>query len=85
MKLMSEMHLRQPKFTYSACGPFAENKETIQKLIEIGDSIYIYQNGPKLSYFQHDMAYGDFKNIPRKTTSDKALHNKVYDMAKNQN
>ena len=51
----------------------------------MGDSIYIYQNGPEKSYFQHDMAYGDFKNIPRKTTFDKVLHNKVYDMAKNRN
>ena len=38
------MHLRQPRFTYSACGPFTENKERIQKLEETGDSRYIYQN-----------------------------------------
>ena len=24
---MSEMHLRQPEFTYSACGPFTKNKK----------------------------------------------------------
>ena len=28
---MPEMHLRQPGFTYSACGPFTKNKERIQK------------------------------------------------------
>ena len=28
---MPEMHLRQPQFTYSACGPFTKNKEKIQK------------------------------------------------------
>ena len=28
---MYEMHLRQPKFIYSACGPFTKNKEIIQK------------------------------------------------------
>ena len=28
---MPEMHLRQPGFTYSACGTFTKNKETIQK------------------------------------------------------
>ena len=28
---MYEMHLRQPKFIYSACGPFTKNKERIQK------------------------------------------------------
>ena len=42
MKLMSEMHLRQPKFTYSACGPFAENKETIRKLIDRWEIQYIF-------------------------------------------
>ena len=28
---MPEMHLKQPGFTYSACGPFTKNKERIQK------------------------------------------------------
>ena len=31
-KFMHEMHLRQPQFMYSACGPFTKNKERIQKL-----------------------------------------------------
>ena len=31
-KLMSEMHLRQPGFTYSACGPFTKNKERIKNI-----------------------------------------------------
>ena len=38
-KFMSEMHLRQPGFTYSNCGPFTKNKEIIQKFKETG---YIY-------------------------------------------
>ena len=32
------MHLKQPKFTYSACEPFTKNKKRIQKFIEAGDS-----------------------------------------------
>ena len=28
-KLMPEMHLRQPGFTYSVCGPFTKNKQRI--------------------------------------------------------
>ena len=36
---MLEMHLRQPGFTYSACGPFTRNKQRIQKFIKIGDQI----------------------------------------------
>ena len=43
-KLMLEMHLRQPGFTYSACGPFTKNKQTIEKFKETGDSRHIYQN-----------------------------------------
>ena len=39
---MPEMYLRQPGFTYSACGPFTKNKERIKKIKEIGDSRYIY-------------------------------------------
>ena len=30
-KFMSEMHLKEPRFTYSARGPFTKNKERIQK------------------------------------------------------
>ena len=30
-KFMPEMHLKQPGFTYSACGLFTKNKERIQK------------------------------------------------------
>ena len=31
-KFMPEMHLEQPGFTYSICGPFTKNKERIQKV-----------------------------------------------------
>ena len=41
---MPEMHLRQPQFTYSACGPFSKHKQRIQKFIEAGDTNYIYKN-----------------------------------------
>ena len=37
------MHLRQPGFTYSTSGPFAKDKERIQKFKKTGDSRYIYQ------------------------------------------
>ena len=43
-KFMPEMHLKQPGFTYSACGPFTKNKERIQKFKETGDTSYIYKN-----------------------------------------
>ena len=39
-KFMTDMHLRQPGFSYNACGQFTENKEKIQKFKETGDSRY---------------------------------------------
>ena len=60
-KFMPEMYLRQPRFTYSACGPFTKNKKRIQKFKETGDSRYIYQNELDKACFQPDMASGDFK------------------------
>ena len=39
---MPEIYLRQPGFTYSACGQFTKNKERIQKFKEEGDLRYIY-------------------------------------------
>ena len=35
-RFMLEMHLKQPGFTYSACGPFTKNKERIKKLMKQG-------------------------------------------------
>ena len=43
-KLMPEMHLKQPGFTYSACGPFTRNKEKIEKFIQTGNADFIYKN-----------------------------------------
>ena len=43
-KFMPEMHLKQPGFTYSACGPSTKNKERIQKLKETEDTIFTKTN-----------------------------------------
>ena len=80
-KFMPEMHLKPPGFTYSACGPFTKNKERIQKFKETGDTSYIYKNELDKACFQHDMAYGDFKDLERRTASDK--RNKAFNIAKN--
>ena len=81
---MPEMHLRQPGFRYSACGPFTTNKERIQKFKETVDSQYIYQNELGKACFQHDVAYGDFEDLTRRTTSDKTFRDKSFNIAKNQ-
>ena len=40
-KFMSEMHLKQPGFTYSACGPFTENKERIEVYANLKCRFYL--------------------------------------------
>ena len=72
-KFMPEMHLIQPGFTYSACGPFTKNKQRIQKFVETGDTKYIYRNELDKARFQHDIAYGDFKDLERRAQSNKVL------------
>ena len=80
---MSEMHFKKPRFTYSDSGPFTKNKERIKKFKETEDSICIYQNELDKARFPHDMVYGDFKELPRRTTSDEILLDKAFNIAKN--
>ena len=81
-KFMPEMHLKQPGFTYSACGLFIKNKERMQKFKQTGDKKYIYINELDKGCFQNDMAYGDFKYLARRTASDNALRDKAFNIAK---
>ena len=62
---MPEMHLREPGFTYSAFRTFTKNKNRIQKFKQTGDSRYICKNELDKACFQHDMAYGDFKDLKK--------------------
>ena len=71
-KFMPEMHLKQTRITYSACGLF---KET-------GDSRNIYRNELDKACFQHGMAYGDFKNLAGRTVS-RVLRDKAFNIAEN--
>ena len=81
-KSVSEMHLRQPQFTYSACGPFTKHKQRIQKFKETGDTRYIYRNELDKACFAHDAAYSDSKDLTKRTVADKILKNKAFDIAK---
>ena len=82
-KFMPEMHLKQPGFTYSACEPFTKNKERNEKSKGTRDTNYIYKNELDKACFQHNMAYGDFKDIARRRASDKVLSDKALNIAKN--
>ena len=51
---MSEMYLRQPQFTYSACGPFTKHKQRIQKFKKPEDTNFIYKIELEKACFAHD-------------------------------
>ena len=81
-KFMAEIHLKQPGFTYSACGPFTKNKERIEKFMQTD---FIYKNELDKACFQHNMAYGKSKDLIKRTQSDKALKDKAFKIANNPN
>ena len=56
-RFMPEMHLKQPGFTYSAFGPFTRNKERIEKLLQSGNSDFIYRNELGKACFQDYILY----------------------------
>ena len=60
-----------------------KNKKRIQKFKETGDSQYIFQNELNKACFQHEMAYGGFKDLTRRKASDKILHDNAFNIAKN--
>ena len=82
-KFIPEMHLRQPVFTYSACGPFTKHKQRIQKFMQTGDLRNIYRNELDKACFQHDMAYGRYKDLERRTQLDKAFKDKASEIGNN--
>ena len=80
-KFMLEMHLKQPGFTYIACGPFTENKERIEKSTQTGRTDFVYRNELEKACFQHDMVYVKSKDLMKRTESDKVLRDKAFKMA----
>ena len=80
-KFMPEMHLKQPGFTYSACGPFTKNKQKIEKFMQTGNKDFIYKNELDKACFQYDMAYGKSKDLAKRKQSDKVLRDKAFKIA----
>ena len=78
---MPETHFKQPGFTYSACGPFTKNKERIEKFMQTGNTNFIYKNKLDKACFQHDMAYGKTKDLPKRTQLDNVLRDEAFKIA----
>ena len=81
---MPEFHLKQPGFTYSACGPFTKHHERIKK-IRAGNLKYLYRNELDKAGFAHDAAYFDSKDLAKRIISDKILKDRAYEIARNCN
>ena len=80
-KFMPEMHLRQPQFVYSACGPFTRQKERIKKFKQTGETRLLYRNDLDKACFKHDAAYAKYKDVEKILISDQKLS--AYDIASN--
>ena len=78
-KFMPEMYLKQPGFAYSACGSFTKNKEKVMR----NELNKAYRNELDKACFGYDLAYADFKDLPRRTASDKVLRDKAFNIVKN--
>ena len=79
-KCMPEMHLRQPRIVYNACGPFTRHKERIKEFKRTGDTRLLYRNELDNACFKHDAAYAKYKD---QNISDQKLRNSAYDIASN--
>ena len=82
-KFMPETHLRQPRFVYSACGPFTRHKERIREFKSTGDTRLLYRNELDKACFKRDAAYAKYKDVENRLISDQKLRNSVYDIASN--
>ena len=50
-----------------------KTKKRLQKFIETGDSVFVYQNELDKTFFQHDVVFEDFEGLPRTAAFDKVI------------
>ena len=84
-KFIPELHLKQPGFTYSACGPFSKHRERIKKFRETANLKHLYRNELDKACFTHNATYSDSKDLANRTTSDRNLKERPYEIAINRN
>ena len=80
---MPELHLKQPGFTCTGCGPFTKHREKIKKCKEAGNLKQLYRNELDKACFAHDAAYSDSKDLARGTISHNILKGRAYEFARN--
>ena len=52
------------------------------KILKKQETEDIYQNKLETACCEHDMAYGDFKDLPNRTASEKAICDKAFNITK---
>ena len=80
-KFLIELYLKQPRFTYNACGTFAKHHERIEKVRETGDLKHVYRNEPEKADFAPNSAYSDSKDLAKISISERILKNRAYEIA----
>ena len=82
-KFMPEMHLRQPRFVYSECGPFTRHKERIKEFKRTGNINLLCKNALDKACFKYNAAYAKYKDVENRLIADERLKNSAYDIASN--
>ena len=78
-----ELHLKQPGFTYSACGTLTKYHEIIRKHRETGNWKQLYRNELEKACFAHDGTYSNSKDLAKITISNNILKDRAYEIARN--
>ena len=84
-KFMPELHLTQPRFTYSACEPVTKHGKRIKKFRETGNLKHLYRNELDKTCFAHDAPYFDSKGFAKRIISDKILRDRASEIARDCN
>ena len=82
-KFMPEMHLRQPRFAYSACGPSTRHEKRIKEFKRTGNINLLCRNALDKACFKHYAAYAKYKDVENRLIADDKLKNSAYDIATN--
>ena len=84
-KFISKLHLRQPGFTYSACGPFTEHRQRIKNIRETGNLKRLCRSESHKACYLHNAAYSDSKDMAKGTISDKIRKDRHFQIDMNRN
>ena len=84
-KIMLDLHLKQPGFTYSACEPFTKHRQRIQKYRKTSNLKHLDRIELDKTCFAQDAAYSDSKDLAKRTISNKILKERAHEITRNYN